>query len=59
MAAIAAAGDDAGKVHADLRLDLRDHGRERVAIIRVAGQRLGVGDELAALGAIARGICHR
>ena len=28
---------------------------QRMAVIRVAGQRLGVGDELAALGAIERG----
>jgi hypothetical protein len=37
VAAIAAVGDDAGEVGADLRLDLRDHGRKRVAVIRVAG----------------------
>jgi hypothetical protein len=43
-----------GEVGADLGLDLRNHGRKRVAVIRVAGQRLGVGDELAALGAIER-----
>ena len=51
VATIAAVGDYAGKVRADLRLDLRDHGRERVAIVGVARQRLGVGDELAAPGA--------
>jgi hypothetical protein len=55
VAAIAAVGDDAGKVRADLRPDLRDHGGERMPVIRVAGQRLGVGDELAAPGAIERG----
>ena len=55
VAAIAAVGDDAREVRADLRLDLRDHGRERVAVVGVAGQRLGVGDELAAPGAIERG----
>jgi hypothetical protein len=54
VAAIAAVGDDAGEVGADLRLDLRDHGGQGVAVIRVARQRLGVGDELAALGAIER-----
>ena len=55
VAAIAAVGDDAGKVGADLGLDLRDHGCEGVAVIRVARQRLGVGDELAAPGAIEGG----
>ena len=35
VAAIAAVGDDAGEVGADLRLDLRDHGRKRVAVPRV------------------------
>ena len=48
VAAIAAVGDDASEVGADLRLDLRDDGGERMAVIGVAGQRLGVGDELAA-----------
>ena len=43
------------EVRADLRLDLRDHGREGVAVVGVARQRLGVGDELAALGAMERG----
>ena len=55
VAAIAAVSDDAGEVCADLRLDLRDHGRERVAVVGVAGQRLGVGDEQAAPGAMERG----
>jgi hypothetical protein len=50
VAAIAAVDDDAGEVRADLRLDLRNHGRQLMPIIRIAGQRLGVGDELAALG---------
>ena len=54
VAAIAAVGDDAGEVGADLGLDLRDHGGERVTVVGVAGQRLGVGDELAALGAMER-----
>jgi hypothetical protein len=40
VAAIAAVGDDAREVGTDLRLDLRDHGGQRVAVIRVAGQRL-------------------
>src|SRR5271166_657554 len=55
VAAIAAVGDDAGEVGADLRLDLRDHGREGVAVVGVARHRLGVGDELAAPGAMERG----
>jgi hypothetical protein len=55
VAAIAAVGDDAGKVGADLGLDLRDHGGQRAAVIRVARQRLGVGDELAAPGAMEGG----
>jgi len=42
------------RLAADLRLDLRDHGGQRVAVIRIARQRLGVGDELAAPGAIER-----
>ena len=41
VAAIAAVGDDAGEARADLGFDLRDHGRERVTVVRVAGQRLG------------------
>ena len=55
MAAIAAVGDDAGGAGADLRLDLRDHGRQRVAVIRIARQRLGAGDELATRAAMERG----
>ena len=52
VTAIAAVGDDAGEVGADLRFNLRDHGGERVAVVGIAGQRLGVGDELAAPGAM-------
>ena len=55
MAAIAGVGDDAREVGADLRLDLRDHGLAGVAVVGVARQRLGVGDELAAPGAMERG----
>ena len=40
---------------ADRRLDLRDDGGQRVAVVGIAGQRLGMGDELAALGAVERG----
>ena len=53
--AIAAVGDDAVKGCADLRLGLRDRGGERVAIVGIAGQRLGVGDELASGRAMQRG----
>ena len=62
VAAIAAIGDDADKAGADLRLDLWDDRRQRVAVPRgkpegrprIARQRLGVGDELAALGMMER-----
>ena len=54
VAAIAAVGDDTRKGCADLRLDLRDHGGERVAVVGIAGQRLGMGDELTAHGAMQR-----
>ena len=40
VAAIAAVGDDAVEVRADLRLDLGDDGRERMAVIGIARQRL-------------------
>ncbi len=36
MTAIAAVGDDLGQVRAELRLDLRDDGRQGVAAIRVS-----------------------
>ena len=49
VAAAAAVGNDAGQVRADLRLDLRDHGRERAAVVRVARQRLQMRDELSAV----------
>jgi hypothetical protein len=42
MAAIAAVGDDAGKARADLRLDLRDHGRQRVAVALRAAKAQGL-----------------
>ena len=47
VATVAGVGDDAGEARAELGLDLRDHGRERVAVIRGARQRLEAGDELA------------
>ena len=51
VAAVAAVGDDAGEARAELGLDLQYHGRERVAVIRGARQRLDVSDELSALRA--------
>ena len=47
--AVAAVSNDAGEARANLRLDLRDDGLERVAVVRISGQRLHVGDELPAL----------
>ncbi len=55
MPTISAVGDDAGEAGADLRLHLGDHRRQRVAVVRIARQRLHVGDELADLGAMERG----
>ncbi len=49
VAALVGVGDDSGQVRAELRLDLRDDGRQGEAVIRVARQRFGVGDELPAL----------
>ena len=49
VAAVAAVSNDAGEARANLRLDLRDDGLERVAVVRISGQRLHVGDELPAL----------
>jgi hypothetical protein len=46
VAALAAVGDDAGQVRAELGFHLRYHGRQGVPVIRIARQRLGVGDEL-------------
>jgi hypothetical protein len=33
VTAVAAVGDDAGEARADLGLDLRDHGLERIAVV--------------------------
>ena len=55
MAAVAAVGENAGHPRADLRLDFGQNGRKRVTVVGVAGQRLHVGDELAALGTMKRG----
>jgi hypothetical protein len=49
VAAVAAVSNDAGEARANLRLDLRDDGLERVAVVRISGQRLHLGDELPAL----------
>jgi hypothetical protein len=54
VAAVAAVGHDAGEARAGLGPDLRDHGLERVAVVGVARQRLGLGDE-GRPGAIERG----
>ena len=50
VAAISLVGEDARDGVADQRLHVRDHGCQRVAVIGIAGQRLHMGDELAALG---------
>jgi hypothetical protein len=50
VAAVSPIGDDAGEAGADRRFNLGDDGRQSVAVIGVARQRLGVGDELASLG---------
>ena len=51
VAAIAGIGEDAPEADADLPLQDGDDGGQRVAVVRVAGQGLDVGDELAALRA--------
>src|SRR5476651_1731837 len=55
VTAIAPIGDDAREARADLRLDLGDDGLQRMAVVGIAGQRLGVGDELATSGMTERG----
>ena len=52
VAAIAAVGDDASEVGADLRLDLRDDGGERMAVIELPGSALAWAMKLAAPGAM-------
>jgi hypothetical protein len=49
-AAVSFVGEDARDGVADQRLHVRDHGCQRVTVIRIARQRLHVGDELAAPG---------
>ena len=48
-------GEEARDDVADERLHVRDHGGQRVTAIGFAGQRLHMGDELAALGVADRG----
>src|SRR5258708_37139980 len=55
VAAIAGIGDAAIEHVADERFHLRNDRAERVSVIRVAGQRCGMGDELAAGGMLHRG----
>jgi len=50
VAAIASVGDAAIEHVADERLHLKNDRAERVSVIRIAGQRCGMGDELAAGG---------
>jgi len=50
VAAIAGIGDAAIEDVADERLYLWNDGAERVSVVRIAGQRCGMGDELAAGG---------
>ena len=45
VAAIAGVGEDAPETDADLPLQVGDDGGQRVAVVRVAGQGLDVGDE--------------
>ncbi len=49
VAAVALVGEDARDGVADERLHVRNHRCQRVAVIWIAGQRLHMGDELAAL----------
>ena len=50
VAAVSLVGEDARDGIADQRLHVRDHGCQRVAVIRIAGQRFDMGDELATPG---------
>ena len=55
VALVSGVGQDAADSGAGQRLDVGQHGFERVAVIRPSGQRLGVNGELAALAAVQRG----
>lgn len=54
VVAAIAPGHDAREAGADLRLHVWQDLAERVAVIGIAGQRLHMGDELAAFGAMQR-----
>ena len=54
---ISGIGQDAIDLSPGDRLDVGDDSRKCVAVIRIAGQGLGVERELAALGAL-EGSCH-
>ena len=58
MALVSGVGEQAFDLDPDGGLDLGDDGLEGVAVIRIAGQRLGVERELAALRAFEGG-CQR
>jgi hypothetical protein len=55
VAAVSLVGKDACDGVADERLHVRDHGCQRVAVIGIAGQRLHMSDELAALAVLEGG----
>ena len=55
VAAISLVGEDARDGAAEERLHVRDHGFQGVAVIWIAGQRLDVSDELAALAVLEGG----
>src|SRR2546428_10799441 len=55
VAAVSLVGEDTLDGVADERLHVRDHGCQRVAVIWIAGQRLHMGDELAALAVLEGG----
>jgi len=55
VAAVSLVGEEALEGVADQRFHVRDHGCQGVTIIGIAGQRLHMGNELAALGMADRG----
>jgi len=59
VAAISPVGEEAGDGVADDRVHVRDHDDRRATVIGIAGQRLHIGDELAALGVADRGSQRR
>ena len=52
VASIASVRDDAGEARADLGFQVRQDRCERMAVIGISGQRLHMGDELAAFRAM-------